>query len=334
MAWLSAAHSTLKRIRLGFQPRAVVLMYHRIAEGLADPFNLCVSPAHFSEQLEILGRQYSVVRLEDLLPKLRDRKLPPKAVAITFDDGYADNLLTAAGLLERAGTPAIVFVTSGYLDGRMEYWWDELVRLVFESRSDPCAWPLENFGLPPVQKESRSREAILKALHERLRTQDPDGRESLLARIATASGLERKVRPSHRSMTAQECSALAAGGLVTIGAHTVHHVRLASIPGREQKYELGESKRVLEEITGRPVRTLGYPYGRRDSVSPQTLERVRDCGYLFACANERGLVKENSNPFWIPRFIPHDVGGDAFAERMRKFFDDHSPVPAPSGREP
>jgi peptidoglycan/xylan/chitin deacetylase (PgdA/CDA1 family) len=334
MAWLSAAHGAAKRIRLGFQPRAVVLMYHRIAEGFADPFNLCVSPGHFSEQLEVLGKQYSVVRLEDLFPMLRDRKLPPKAVAITFDDGYADIQQTAAGLLERAEMPATVFVTSGYLDGRLEYWWDELSRLVLESRSDPFAWSLEEDGLPAIRPEGATRDGVVKALQEHLRAQSPDDRESLLARIAVSSGLDRIVRPTHRSMTAGECAALSAGSLVTVGAHTVHHPWLSALSGEKQEEELRQAKRVLEEITGHPVRTLAYPYGRRDSVSEKTLERARDAGYICACANERGLVKADSNPLWIPRFIPRNVDGETFAQRMRMFFQDHSAVRAPCGREP
>jgi peptidoglycan/xylan/chitin deacetylase (PgdA/CDA1 family) len=333
VALLSRVHGMAKRAYLGFQPRAVVLMYHRIATGVDDPFNLCVSPENFNQQLKVLGKQYRVLPLDDILPVLREGKLPAKAVAITFDDGYADNRETAAVSLGRYGMPATVFITSGYLDGRREYWWDELVRFIYESRSDPAGWRLEDASIPSAEKAGIAREELVKHFQEFLRDQAPDRREEILDRMANAAGLARTVRDSHRPMTADDCAGLSKQGLITIGAHTVHHVWLSAISGAQQESELRESKRALEEITGSPVRALAYPYGRRDSVSLKTLTRVRAAGFTLACANERGLVKADADPYWIPRCIPHNVDGDTFAKRMSAFFQDHSAVRAPSGRD-
>jgi peptidoglycan/xylan/chitin deacetylase (PgdA/CDA1 family) len=333
MRLVSSAHGIIKRAYLGFQPRAVVLMYHRVADAVADPFNLCVSPENFNEQLEMLQKHYRVLPLEDILPALREGKLRSTAVAITFDDGYADNCQTAAVSLGRHGLPATVFVTSGYLDGRREYWWDELVRLVFESRSDPSHWRLEEINFTSAGTAGLNRGEIVSQLQGFLRGQRPDRREAVLVRLANLAGLERVVRESHRPMTAEECAALARGGLMTVGAHTVRHTWLSASPGAEQEYEFCESKRVLEDITGALVRTLAYPYGRRDSVSQKTLARARAAGFELACANERGLVHADSNPYWIPRCIPHNVDGESFAKRMHAFFQDHSSMRMPSGRE-
>jgi peptidoglycan/xylan/chitin deacetylase (PgdA/CDA1 family) len=264
---------------------------------------------------------------------LREGKLPAKAVAITFDDGYADNLHIAAASLGRSGMPATVFVTSGYLDGGREYWWDELVRFVNESRTDPAGWRLGESAVGLPSAAEITREEFLQQLQTYLREQTPDWRESILLRMADCAGLKREVRDSHKPMTADECAALSKQGLITIGAHTVHHVWLSAIPGAEQEYELRESKRALEEITGSSVRTLAYPYGRRDSVVPKTLQRAREAGFTLACANERGLVKADANPYWIPRCIPHDVDGGIFAKRMHAFFQDHTAARAPSGRD-
>ncbi len=333
MPLLSSVHGMVKRVFLGFQPRAVVLMFHRIAKGIDDPFNLCVSPENFNEQLEVLHRQYRVLPLADILPMLRQGNLPAKAVAITFDDGYADNGQIAAASLGRYGMPATVFITSGYLDGRREFWWDELVRFVHDSRSDPAEWRLEDPTFIPPGAAGITREELLKQLQTFLREQTSERRESILDRIAECAGLKRGVRDSHKPMTADECAALAKQGLITIGAHTVQHVWLSAMNGAEQEVELRESKRTLEEITGSPVRTFAYPYGRRDSVSPITLQRVQAAGYTLACANERGLVKADANPYWIPRCLPHNVDGETFALRMQAFFQDHSAVRIPCGRD-
>ncbi|MGH2536477.1 MAG: polysaccharide deacetylase family protein [Candidatus Promineifilaceae bacterium] len=111
--WLSS--------RLG--PRALILGYHRVAEPAADRHRLCVSPANFAAQLAVLGQRASVISLEALLAELKGGGWTSGSVAITFDDGYADVLATAAPLLAEAGMAASLFVASDFLDGRFS--WDE-----------------------------------------------------------------------------------------------------------------------------------------------------------------------------------------------------------------
>ena len=77
------------------RPRPVILMYHRIAEALIDPWDLAVSPDRFAEQLDCLRRSRHPLRLSEFIARLRDGTLPDDAVAVTFDDGYADNFLAA-----------------------------------------------------------------------------------------------------------------------------------------------------------------------------------------------------------------------------------------------
>ncbi len=121
-----------------FSSVGVVLLYHRVVEGLPDRQLLAVTPAHFAEHLEILAQACTPVRLHELQKPSR-RRSSQAAVAVTFDDGYADNLLQAKPLLERRRqVPATVFVASGHLGGT-EFWWDELAEILLDT-------PL----LPPV----------------------------------------------------------------------------------------------------------------------------------------------------------------------------------------
>src|ERR1700748_2157209 len=86
-------------------PRPVILMYHRIAEPAFDPWGLAVSPARVEEQLEMLKRRRAPMARDDLADRCRRRRLPADAVAVTFDDGYVDNLKFAKPRLEAAGVP-------------------------------------------------------------------------------------------------------------------------------------------------------------------------------------------------------------------------------------
>src|SRR4030095_8520096 len=91
-----------------FGARALILMYHRVAELRNDPYLLAVQPNHFSDHLEVIRRHCFPIKLQQLVKALANGRIPKRAVVITFDDGYADNLLNAKPLLERYGTPDTV----------------------------------------------------------------------------------------------------------------------------------------------------------------------------------------------------------------------------------
>src|SRR5712671_3336606 len=95
------------------EPRPLILMYHRIANELTDPWGLAVTPAHFEEHLDALRRTRFPLRLSQFVRQLVAGTLPEHAVAVTFDDGYADNLLVAKPQLAAADVPATVFLATG-----------------------------------------------------------------------------------------------------------------------------------------------------------------------------------------------------------------------------
>src|SRR5215203_633901 len=97
------------------EPRPCILMYHRIAELSLDPWGLAVSPKNFEQQLSFLKQTRQVMRCSEFFKAHEKGTLPANAVAITFDDGYADNLEKGWPLLKRAGLPATLFLTTGIL---------------------------------------------------------------------------------------------------------------------------------------------------------------------------------------------------------------------------
>ncbi|HSF41198.1 MAG TPA: polysaccharide deacetylase family protein [Thermoanaerobaculia bacterium] len=107
------------------RPRAVVLLYHRIGEPAVDPHGQAVAPATFASHLEMLRSRYTVLPLPDLLDRLPGRAFPDGTVAVTFDDGYADNLTAAWPVATRLGVPFTVFVTVQPVLGGRPFRWDE-----------------------------------------------------------------------------------------------------------------------------------------------------------------------------------------------------------------
>src|SRR5262245_38761050 len=115
-----------------FTSQALILMYHRVTELPNDPYLLAVTPKHFAEQLEVIRRYGVPMRLLQFVEVLRAGHIPNRAVVVTFDDGYADNLYQAKPLLARYEIPATIFVTAGQVGSQREFWWDELDRLLLQ----------------------------------------------------------------------------------------------------------------------------------------------------------------------------------------------------------
>jgi peptidoglycan/xylan/chitin deacetylase (PgdA/CDA1 family) len=107
----------------------LVLLYHRVAHLDHDPYGFAVHPDRFAEQCDVLRRRGDVV-------PLRDANGTRSQVAITFDDGYADNCREACDILAAAGLPATFFITAGRLGQRSEVWWDRLEQIV--TRCEPA----------------------------------------------------------------------------------------------------------------------------------------------------------------------------------------------------
>jgi len=102
---------------LGLRKRLLIINYHRV---LGEPDALReneVTATDFAMQLGVLARFFKFLPLARAVVALRDGTLPRRAVAITFDDGYADNVTVALPVLLRLGVPATFFITVGFLDG-------------------------------------------------------------------------------------------------------------------------------------------------------------------------------------------------------------------------
>ena len=120
----------------------MILMYHRIASVPSDVYGMTVTPEQFRMHMEVLRQHYIPLSLDELVDAARSGDIPETAVAITFDDGYVDNLTTASPILVEAGLPATFFLTTEGLDQPTEYWWNVTERIFFSDRPIPSSLDL------------------------------------------------------------------------------------------------------------------------------------------------------------------------------------------------
>ncbi len=335
-----AAHSLRKR----FAARALILQYHRVIELASDPYLLSVTPQHFAEHLKILQKHGYPMRLQQFSQALWDGNLPRRAIVMTFDDGYDDSLYTAKPLLERYDIPATVFVVSGYVGHKREFWWDELDRLLLQPRQLPQTlrlrvngnlyqWELgdaTDYSQDDYQRHRRwnygqkddptPRHRLFRSLYQLLHSLSKEERWSVLGELLAWAGAESTVRSTHRTLSAEGVVHLAAGKLVEVGAHTVTHPVLSTLPVVAQRDEIQRSKTVLEEILGCPVKSFSYPHGLQSHYTVETVTVVREAGYTCACSSFTGAVWRHTDRFQLPRVQVRDWDGEAFESRLQEWF--------------
>jgi peptidoglycan/xylan/chitin deacetylase (PgdA/CDA1 family) len=292
----------------------LVLLYHRVAHLDHDPYGLAVHPDRFVEQCDVLRSRYEVV-------PLRHAHGGPRQVAITFDDGYGDNRAACDVLLD-ARLPATFFITAGRLEQRSEVWWDRLEHMFFECAPVPGHLELDIGGQRfwGDIRSSTARTRVHLALYWRLRPLHPDGIESILAEIEAQLGVQAISRETHRWMNVGELRALSMTPGMEVGAHTLTHPLLATLPPDEQRREIGGSRVHLERLLETPVSSFSYPYGGLDAFDAATTQLVRDSGYSMACTSTGGVAFADHDPFLIPRNVVGDWNGSTFEQWLERCF--------------
>jgi peptidoglycan/xylan/chitin deacetylase (PgdA/CDA1 family) len=290
---------------------SIVLLYHRVAAPLADPFDLAVHPDRFAAHAEHLTRLGATVPLQDVVDSRGGR-----GIAITFDDGYADNATLAAPLLAEAGLPATWFITTATL-GRRRFWWDRLCSALLSTPAVPDSIDVSVGGqdLWLDLRTSSARRTSLTFLHRRLLPLQPDQIEATVARVLEALGSPGSEEDDH-TMSIQQLCHLASLPLQEVGAHTRTHAHLATQSADRQRHEIDGSVRDLESLIQRPISSFAYPFGGPGTVGPLAPRLVADAGCQLACTTIPERVERRADRYQVPRMTVLDWDANEFAMRV------------------
>ncbi len=303
---------------IGRHAPAIVLAYHRVTELPRDPFGLAVRPERFAAQIDVLRRAADVVPLGDVL-----RRAPAgrRRVAITLDDGYADNAEVAAPILAEKGVPATFFVVTGGLDEGAEFWWDRLEHVVLDAPDGVGPVDVELGGrlLRVDTRTEAGRQRALVALNRRMRVLRPELVERALDAVGAILGQWRGTCENHRRVTSDQVRDLLSAG--DVGAHTRTHPLLPALDPARARQEIAGSRDDVERIVGHAVSHFAYPFGMEGAFDGVVARIVREAGLDTACVNLPGVVRRTTNRYLIPRASVGDVDAVAFAARVERWFE-------------
>ncbi len=304
--------------RRRFRNSLVVLNYHGVQDGEFRTdrhlYINTVSSAEFEAHLQLVTRHFQPVRASDVESWVSgERDLPERAILLTFDDGFRNNLTHAAPLLKRHGVPAILFLATAYIGGTRILWPQELYELGLR-------WPRERVPLASGEFNlTGDRRARAKELVAFAKTQPADAIEPWLNALREEAPLpsDLHTNPVYEFLTWDEVRQLPAYGF-EIGSHTHNHPIMARCSGERMTRELEVSKNEIESRLGIRCGSFCYPNGGPSDWSEETGHAVQAAGYRAAYTLlDRMQERASVQPFRIDRLVvPGGVAPTVFAARV------------------
>lgn len=306
----------LRRVqRARWRGTGVILCYHGIHEdGLPFPIWTQMPAASLADHLDLLSTRYDCLTLHELVERSAADRLVGSPVAVTFDDGYANNHDLALPLLQRFGVPATIFATAGLIGTAEFTWFDRLATLLAStSRSE-----IDLDDGPLLVDTPAAKAAAYRRLTSRLKRLDADALRGWLD--LHAPGIlgehdtydDERLRPFFSHVSWSDLEDMAGSGIMTVGSHGMSHTILAVESLDRAAWEIGESKALLEARVG-PVHDFAYPNGTESDYRPEHRQALADAGYRTVSTTRRERVARATDALDLPRLC---VGHDCTAEQL------------------
>jgi peptidoglycan/xylan/chitin deacetylase (PgdA/CDA1 family) len=286
---------------------ASILVYHAVVDEPLAVDDWCfVDAAVFRRQMAYLKARCRVLPLHDVLdssPAPVDRPV----VALTFDDGFRNNLDVVLPVLQDFDLPATVFVVTGLVDTDDTLWFCRINAALARTSLSRFEWD----GVVHDLRSARLRAlagARLQAALKRHPHRDLTRRTRALVE-ALGDDPERPVdRDSpYRMLDAGGMRRMLASGLVEFGAHTVSHAILSRLADDERDAEIEQSIRAVEALTGTACRSFAYPNGSPADYDRSDVERLARRGIAVAVTMRDGPNADGDSPFELRRY---GIGSD------------------------
>ena len=295
----------------GPRARLSVLIFHRVLPGVDPLFPGEVDAIRFDNILRWVTCWFNVISLSEAVDRLVNGELPARALAITFDDGYADNHDIALPILSRHNMPATFFVASDFLDGgRM--WNDTVIEAIRQTKRSSIE--VESLGLGRLSTNTlEERRGAIDALLKQIKHKPPAERQLLTNEISRQCECD---LPDDLMMTSDQLRHMQTAGM-TIGGHTCSHPILSAVENSVAQAEILTNRLRLEKILGQTVDLFAYPNGKPgEDFKAEHVKMVRAAGFKAAVTTAPGTIRNEGDMFQIPRFTPWDHSRLRFGIRL------------------
>lgn len=295
-----------KLLRNRSSNRCLILMYH----GVSKKKNFSINGRHlpadeFEKHLRYFKKHFDILSLPELCGKHLYRG-DRYSVALTFDDGYLNNIQHAIPLLLKYKIPATFFISTISLTEREYIHPPDYIDLIRTSTAESV-----NINGTLFQHENgqltNSRNDAYGYINS-LSFKEFKHTLSTLKHTYPIKNVLKGVDPEvHTLITSETITGFAAEKLFAVGSHSHDHVNLTMLSEEELDHQVGISKTLLETHTQAPVTCIAFPYGY---FNKDVIERSSQHGYKYLLAG--GSVTDEWKHRVFPRIGILNMAGYAF----------------------
>ncbi len=317
--------------RLLLRGHAVIFMLHRFRSAEAGIKGR--NPADLRQGLEYLRRKrYELVSLAEVFERLAGDGRPlDRSVAFTMDDGYFDQATVAGPIFAEFDCPVTTFVSTGFLDRRLWFWWDQIEHVFDQTRRRQLQVRFGQELLSYRWDDATGHARVRRDFVERCKAVPNDDKEAGIRRLAAEADVDVPVRVPKRyePMSWEQLRSCEARGM-SFGPHTVTHLVLGLTEPDIARREIVESWARLRAEARSPVPVFCYPVGRRQDFGAREIAVLKSEGFTGAVGGEPGYAdvrsfqRDGDGPFTVRRFSYPDALADLVQittgiERFKQF---------------
>jgi peptidoglycan/xylan/chitin deacetylase (PgdA/CDA1 family) len=276
------------------------VMYHGVVQSDSTYFSpRHITASQFEQHLKYYQKEFEIITLKDAFEyKLKPGKLKKKAITISFDDGFQNNLKVALPLLEKYNMQATFFIaTLPFQPHSMGVLWPEIIACL------NCFYKDSVVETGPYRFEGLIDRKHHLNIHDFLTTTTPQNRDSILRSLLEKYDLMKKFQELPEEiwslMTAEELVQFSKSKNVSIGSHSHMHYNLGNIDPKKAEADLQTSKKLLENLIGKEVNMLAYPDG---SYTQEVKNSADKLGFNYQLAVNYKFGEDQKDPRILNRF--------------------------------
>lgn len=290
LTWISGLDwliDTINRRRGG-----VILAYHHISGPVLE------------RQLDLLSRWYTFVSLDEFISRHRQGKTTAGLMAVTFDDGFAEEVEAGADLAVGRGWPMTFYLPTGYILSGKPYWFIRLAALMEAAPPGSYRIGKDDIEISGDLSREMARRRIVHQLFNRS-SEEIEPFLRCLEKVLFASTGGKPELGIPAPISARRVAELAHQEEISFQAHSVSHPYFAILLDEQIREEMEKSRCDVESMAGRPVQHFCYPYGTVESIGSQAPELARRL-FSSATTSVRARCRPGMDRALLPRITMHE----------------------------
>jgi peptidoglycan/xylan/chitin deacetylase (PgdA/CDA1 family) len=242
------------------------------------------------------------VSMDDILAaKNNHASLPERAFAVTFDDGFENNLTFGTPILEHFLVPATIYITTKFIDENYMSWIDRIEWAVSTTTKNELYLPWSgNVNI----RSSIEKIQVLEEIRAKVKSSSDISPIELADHIQNSLSLAKTVSLNdqlNQKLSWEQVNFLIWHDLITIGAHTYSHQILSHLDDQSLHYEINQSINTIQKHTQKKVHHFSYPEGLHYHFTPRCVDALKAAGILICPTAIQGVNDEQTDLFYLNR---------------------------------